>query len=192
MTWGQAALWIVVILVVSVVVVALAALVSRRPDRHPAFTGRNRPPPAQVTSGAGPATPLRVVLGPPRRLDVNLQALFGGPPLRRGPPLVLPGRQDPLWREKGWRRNGAGYAGYYHAGGDRWRGLVREPYPGGFEAYIWRPPLAELRRYTSYAACFQATGGNGSYKVHFHTMPDSVDHTIAAIEEVLGEAVGVR
>jgi hypothetical protein len=33
---------------------------------------------------------------------------------------------------------------------------------------------------------------DGRYEIHFHTMPASLDHAIAGVERVLGEALGVR
>jgi hypothetical protein len=124
MTWGQALLWILVSLAVAAVIAGATVLVARRLGRRPAARQQARPPDVQ--------------LGPPRRLDVDLQATFGGPPLRRGPPLVLPGRQDPFWSEKGWQRNGTGYSGYYRADGHRWaqRSRLHRLLPRG------RPSLA--------------------------------------------------
>jgi hypothetical protein len=159
-----------------------------RPGRWTGRRVRRRPPgPARSPSDAPPG----VVLGPPRSVKA---AELGLPPgatmLRRGPPLVIPSRADPLWVEKGWRRNGAGYTGYFRAGGRRWAGLLREPFPGGWEAFIWQPPLEELNRRTSHAPCFQLSAGDGCYKVHFYDLPRSLDHAIISIEAVLAEAVG--
>jgi len=145
--------------------------------------------PRRLAGESSPAPP-RIVLGPPRIVKAaGLELPPTATPLRRGPPLVLPARADPLWTEKGWRRNGTDYAGCYRAGGQRWQGLIREPYPGAFDAYIWHPPLAELNRRTSHAPCFQSNGGDGCYKVHFYDMPGSLDHAIVSIEAVLAEAV---
>jgi len=134
-----------------------------------------------------------VTLGPPRRVEIDRRVLYGGSPVRRGPPLVIPSRQDPLWVEKGWRRNGRNQCtGHYHAAGRQWRGLIEVPYPGSYQAYIWDPPLDALWQRTDHGPCFQPDGGGGRYRVHFRHMPASLDHAIIAIEAVLGEAFGAR
>jgi hypothetical protein len=147
--------------------------------------------PGQVAAPVARPRPSGVRLGPPRRVEMDVPGPVGGMRLRRGPRLILPVRHDPLWAEKGWRRNGNGHEGQFRAGRWRWRGLVHIPYPGGFEAYIWNPPLAELARRTRYRPCFQPAGGS-RYKVHFHAMPTSLDHAIATVERVLAQAMGVR
>ena len=108
------------------------------------------------------------------------------PPLR-----VRPGPAFPLWVVKGWQRDGTGYTGYYRAGGRRWRGRIRVPYPGYYVAYIWNPPLRELARH-SYFLHFQRRGGDGRYLVHFCRRPLSLDHVILSIEMVLEEALSVQ
>ncbi|MFQ5859206.1 MAG: hypothetical protein ACE5LU_26700 [Anaerolineae bacterium] len=138
-------------------------------------------------------TQLHVALGPPRRTRVDLPPSLKGTPLGRGMPLIIPKRRDPLWVEKGWQRNGNHeYTGFYRAAGRQWRGLIREPYPGGFEAYIWDPPLPDLERRTHHHPCFRDRSADGRYKIHFHRAPTSLDHAIASVEAVLGEALGVR
>jgi len=136
-----------------------------------------------------------VVLGPPRPIRLAPGQMPAAPTptvIRRGLPLVVPRRENSLWQEKGWHRNGRGYEGLYRAGRHEWRGLIQEPYPGAFNAFIWDPPLAELHRRTNHRPCFNSAGVDGRFKVHFHTMPSSLDHGIASIEAVLAQAMGVR
>jgi len=159
---------------------------------------RSRTRLAALLGGSRPvARQRRVVLGAPRPVPLAPGQMPGArmpatPVIRKGLPLVIPHREDPLWQAKGWRRNGRGYEGHYRAGRYQWCGLIQEPYPGSFTAYIWNPPLAELSRRTSHRPCFNTSGTDGRFKGHFHTMPSSLDHSIASIEAVLAEAMGVR
>jgi hypothetical protein len=216
MTWNELLIWALIIGLLIIVVWLMVASVRRlgawlmggRGRQHPparrAAGNRPAPPPAPTRVELAPArqvevnrhvsqpTQSRVQLGPARRVQVDTQALFGGTPVRRGAPLVIPKPHAPLWAEKGWQRNGHGYAGTYRAGGRPWRGLIEEPYPGGYKAFIWDPPLRELERRTSHRPCFRLNGGGGRYEVHFHRMPASLDHAITNVETVLAEALGAR
>lgn len=131
-------------------------------------------------------------VAPPRsRWSGSLQRLklvIGLSGIRQGAPLRIPPK--PLWFEKGWRPGTEAnqYTGEYRAAGRTWRGLIQQPYPGGYTAYIWQPPLAELKRNTTHSPCFIASGEAGRYQVHFHTIPTSLDHVITSIEMVLGQA----
>jgi hypothetical protein len=163
--------------------------------RQPAQTGRQGHSVPPATTAPQPMQRPVVTLGPPRQ--VRLEPSQVRPPaaegssIRRGPPLVIPVRCDPLWKEKGWWRNGNGYEGYYRAAGRAWRGLIQEPYPGRYQAFIWDPPLAQISRRTRHGPCFQNGRSDGRYQVHYHTAPQSLDHAIGAIEDVLAEAFGV-
>jgi hypothetical protein len=128
-----------------------------------------------------------VQLGPAQRVKLSLRQFF----MRQGPPLVIPQTPKPLWFEKGWRQapNAKEYQGFYTAAGRKWRGLIVEPYPKGFTAYIWHPPKADIQRNTSHGSCFSANGETGRFHIHFHTMPSSLDHAITSIEEVLAHAL---
>jgi hypothetical protein len=125
-----------------------------------------------------------VQLGLPQRLKRALHLPF----IRRGPALSLPPK--PLWFEKGWRPVAGTnqYTGLYRAPGRTCPGLIQQPYPGGYTAYIWDPPLAEIQRNTGHRACFLPNGEAGRFQVHFHTLPTSLDHAITSIEAVLTAA----
>jgi hypothetical protein len=138
-----------------------------------------------------PAPP-RVRFGPPRQTRINLQNQAGGRLMRRGQPIRPWHHSDPQWVERGWHRNGNAFQGYYHAAGRHWQGLIREPYPGGYEAYIWNPPLRELERRTGHRPCFQRPQSDGRYSIHFWEMPASLDHAVKSIEDVLKEAYQSR
>lgn len=174
-------------------VLHLSVLTVQGPQRD-----RSRTRLAACLRGSRPVARRRpVVLGAPRPVhlapgQMPVARVPVTPVMRKGLPLVISRREDPLWQAKGWRRNGRGYEGHYRAGRYQWRGLIQEPYSGSFYAYIWYPPLAELSRRTSHRPCFNASGADGRFKVHFHTMPSSLDHSIASIEAVLAEAMGVR
>ncbi len=132
-----------------------------------------------------PAASARSIwLGPLQRVKLALHLPF----IRQGAPLRMPPK--PLWFEKGWRQaaDAHQYTGQYKAGGHTWRGLIQQPYPGGYTAYIWDPPLKKIRRNTSHGPCFMPNDETGRYQVHFHTAPSSLDHAITSIERVLTEA----
>lgn len=130
-----------------------------------------------------------VQLGPPQRIQLpNFLRL-----IRRGSPVVVPPTSPtlkPLWHEKGWRHapNAHAIAGWYVAGGQKWRRLIEEPYPKGYAAYIWQPPLAGIRSYTSHGPCFAPSGETGRFRILFHSTPTSLDHVITSVETVLTQA----
>jgi hypothetical protein len=110
--------------------------------------------------------------------------------IRQGPPVAIPRTERPLWYEKGWREapNANGFVGQYAVAGHTWRGLIEQPYSGGFTAYIWHPPLDEIRRNTTHAYCFTRNGEADRYLVHYCRMPLSLDHAIVSVERVLAVA----
>jgi len=184
------------IAVVGILASLIAIVIRRRRERRSRATlAATQPvpadPPPATTASPRPA----VVLGPPRRVTLAPGQALPAPVPRaipRGLPLVIPRREDPLWQEKGWRRNGRGYEGFFRAGRYRWRGMINEPYPGSFDAYIWNPPLAELGNRTSHRPCFSLAGADGRFKIHFHTMPANIDHAVGSVEAVLAQAMGVH
>lgn len=114
--------------------------------------------------------------------------------LPRGPRLVVPPTPTPLWIVKGWQRTPETneYTGSFAAAGAVWPGVVREPYPGGYQAFIWNPPVVDIRNRTSHGPCFIPNGELGRYQVHYHTTPSSLDHAITSIERVLQQACNRR
>jgi hypothetical protein len=131
-----------------------------------------------------------IQLGPPLQMKLGLRQLF----IRQGPPMIIPEAHKPLWFEKGWRRASGGkeYTGRFSAAGRTWRGLIVEPYPKGYRAYIWHPPTPDIQRNTSHGPCFSPNGETGRYQVLFHSTPSSLDHVITSIEEVLAQALNGR
>lgn len=204
-----AAVVITVALVIGIVwgIVALAQKASRSRGGVPGNGGitgergsaENATPQAPAametpTAPAGavqPAEP-KVRLGEPRQIRLVTPVAPPRPTVRRGVPLRVPVRNEPLWKEKGWRQEGNTYRGQFRVNGRSWPGLIDSPYAGSFQAYIWNPPLPEIGSRTGHRACFRQStrGGQGCYYVHYHTMPVSLDHAITTIEAVLAEAVG--
>jgi hypothetical protein len=133
-----------------------------------------------------------VQFGPPRPTRLNMTEVFGGSILRRGMPIFPRRRSDPQWLERGWRQTTDGYRGFFRAAGRSWAGLIQEPYRGGYEAYIWHPPLREIDNNTSHRPCFMQPQRDGRYRVHFREMPATIDHAIKSIEDVLKEAYRTR
>lgn len=134
----------------------------------------------------------RVRFGPPRRIMIDTSTVFDGIFLKRGSPILLRRRSSPQWFEKGWQRLNNSYQGYYRVADRGWKGLIKEPYRGGYEAFIWNPPLRELERNTEHKPCFMQPRLDGRYRVHFREMPVSIDHAIKSIEDVLREAYRIR
>jgi len=198
MAWDSLAVWVLVVALL-LASTGLLVLVFRALQRGTSGSGHGTRPNhrgvvshhrgrVQPRRRAASGQAARVTVGPPRSMKVNMEALWGGEPIRKGAPLVVPRRHDPLWVETGWRRNGKEYQGYFRAAGRRWRGLIREPYPGGYQAYIWHPPMRALRG-RPHEPCFRRDGRDGRYSVHFRRMPASVDHAIVNVEEVLADAL---
>lgn len=131
-----------------------------------------------------------VRLGPAQRVKLLARLPF----FRQGPPLLVPEPLKPLWFTKNWRRSsdGKSYTGSYTAAGRTWRGMIQEPYPHGYVAYIWHPPIAQIRHNTSHGPCFNPSGESGRYQIYFHNTPSSLDHAITSIEAVLAQAYGGR
>lgn len=94
----------------------------------------------------------------------------------------------PLYLEKGWRKEGCVYRGYYQVDGRRWRGEIVERHRGFYEAFIYDPPLQHLQCHP-HGPCFNRSGVD-RFKVHLREMPRSVDHIIVNVETILGEALG--
>jgi len=142
-----------------------------------------------IRAGAARAdSGLRVGVGHRIKLALGLSLI------PRGARLVVPPTPTPLWTVKGWQRmpDINEYRGSYAAAGRTWPGVVREPYPGGFQTFIWHPPMADIRSRTSHGACFSSNGESGRYQIHFHTTPSSLDHAITGIERVLQQACNGR
>lgn len=173
---------------------AVASLVFSGFERRvtPSRSRHQASPPTVAVNHATPRP--NVSLGPSRpvRLDAEQVRLLTNrePVIHRGRQLAIRTRTEPLWKEKGWHRGGVGYEGFYRTGSQSWRGLIQEPYPGRYQAFIWNPPLTELDRQTNHRACFQNGRLDGRYQVHYHTAPQSLDHAICSIEDVLSEACG--
>jgi hypothetical protein len=149
-------------------------------------------PAAEARETATPSLLASTVrLGPARPIAIDPGEVPDGLWLRRGAPLTIPARHDPLWKEKGWRREGDSYHGSYRVGDRSWLGRIDIPYPGGFTAYIWDPPLGALANHPK-RLCFMNGTANGRFLVHFHEMPANLDHAINNIETILAEALGVR
>lgn len=118
-------------------------------------------------------------------------ALLDYPPVCR-PRSIVERNLSPLYQEKGWRREGHTYLGYYQVNGRRWSGEIREYHRGFYEAFINLPSFADvqaLKRHP-HGPCFNRSDGDGRFKVHFQRMPRDVDHIIVNVETILSEALG--
>lgn len=114
------------------------------------------------------------------------------PAVRRHPPIVVRAK-TPLWIEKGWKRTSEGWNGEFQAAGRRWPGRIKRPYAGAYQTWMLNPPLRELEGH-EHRPCFQRTteAEPGWYFVHYHTMPQSLDHAITTVEAVLADALQAR
>ncbi|MCS7222652.1 MAG: hypothetical protein RML36_07890 [Anaerolineae bacterium] len=163
---------------------------------HPASgetQARKEPRRENMSFGIRSSSASTVRLGLPRRIRLDEPMPQADPWIRRGEPLVVRPRPAPLWAEKGWRREGNAYHGYFRANGWSWRGRVEVPYPGGYTVYIWDPPIGNLKAMNHpHHPCFMdktREGFSDRYRVHFHTTPSSLDHIITNIEQILREAM---
>lgn len=198
MTTGELIVVVILLGCAAALVWGLMEIVQRRGDRHRqrSVQRSHQANPAPQSAAVRPEAQQQrsVVLGPPRPVRLDPSQMRPPPevrpPIRKGPPLAIQTRCAPLWKEKGWRRNGADYEGFYRAAGRAWRGLIQEPYPGRYQAFIWNPPLPQISRRTPHGPCFQNGQSDGRYQVHYHTAPRSLDHAITTIEDVLAEAFG--
>jgi hypothetical protein len=69
--------------------------------------------------------------------------------------------------------------------------MIQEPYPGGYRAHIWDPPLGALDGHP-HRPCFMNPTSEGRYDVHFRSAPTSLDHAITNIEQILREVTSAR
>ena len=108
------------------------------------------------------------------------------------PRPIVKRQLSPLYQEKGWRREGRAYQGYYRVNGRRWRGEIRERHRGFYEPFIHLPSSLDVRalKRHPHGPCFNRRGDDGRFNVHFREMPRDVDHIIVNVETILGEALG--
>lgn len=92
---------------------------------------------------------------------------------------------DPLWKKRGWRRDGRTYLGYFRTRFGAYQGIIVERFWGYTEFFIISPP--KCLKLHSHSICFFYKGDN-KYEVHFTPKPKCPDEGIMAIERVLTEA----
>lgn len=90
-----------------------------------------------------------------------------------------------VWQDKGWRRRGSRYTGYYRTPFGAYEGFIDERYRGNLEFYIKDAP--DCLKLHSHRACFWPKG-KGLLYVHFSRAARTADEGIMAIERILTEA----
>lgn len=89
------------------------------------------------------------------------------------------------WQERGWKRRGKSYFGYYRTPYGSYEGRIEQPYSNYLEFYIRRPPAClDLH---SHRSCFFAKG-DGEFEVHFSRPAPTPDDGILVIERILEES----
>jgi len=92
---------------------------------------------------------------------------------------------DPMWKKRGWHRDGRTYLGYFRTRYGVYKGIILERFIGYTQFFIFNPP--KCLKYHSHSICFFYKGDN-KYEVHFTPKPKCADEGIMAIERVLTEA----
>ena len=182
---------IVGVIVISVCLPVLLQLQKRNlrrtpsPNSKPQRAPKKPLPPPDPTPHETPAVPDGVVLGTPVKLTLPHTQVVERAGIPMGDPIRLPPPPpDPLWHEKGWRKNeNGGYEGVFIARGTRYKGYIKTPYPGSYEPFVWRPPLTTIHE--THKPCFVQPTNDGRYKVHFKTAPRDLSDAIRAVEYVL-------
>jgi hypothetical protein len=100
--------------------------------------------------------------------------------------LVTPDSR-PLWQQRGWRRVGSRLVGAYRTPLGSFAGEVEMGYRPAFT--IVNPPVGLLRG--QHGQCFRPRGG-GVYAIHWSRGHSNPDAGIAAVENLLLEALGGR
>lgn len=92
----------------------------------------------------------------------------------------------PYHLEKGWRKSGRTYQGYYRCRLGAFRGEIEER-PDGYRFYILDPPLQVTQG--SHGPCFTYGGSMGRYHIHFAINSQNLDSGIMAVERILFESL---
>ena len=95
----------------------------------------------------------------------------------------------PYHLERGWRKVGRTYQGYYRCRLGAFKGEIEERFNGALKFYVFDPPQQVLNG--SHRACFTNNGGN-RYHVHFAVNMENVDGGIMAVERVLYQSLKGR
>jgi hypothetical protein len=91
----------------------------------------------------------------------------------------------PYWQQRGWKKNGSNYWGYYRTRWGSWEGHAVRHSKRAIEFTIKKPPDKLING--CHKHCFILTG-KGLYKVHFDTRPKDVDSGIISVEKCIEES----
>lgn len=100
-------------------------------------------------------------------------------------PTVVQRDTRPYWDQRGWKKRGTGYVGYYRTPFGSVKGKATKSPSGRVKLYINKPPDG-LRRHP-HAACFIPRGG-GWLWIHTHHAIKDLSSGILQVETVLKEA----
>lgn len=95
----------------------------------------------------------------------------------------------PYHLEKGWKKVGRVYQGYYRCRLGAFRGQIDERPSGDYKFYIFDPPEAVLTG--SHKDCFTNVGV-GRYHIHFGVNSENLDSGIMALERLLFQSLKRR
>jgi hypothetical protein len=105
-----------------------------------------------------------------------------GPLKVEGEALVVSREEKPLWQERGWKKSGNHYRGYYRTPYGSRRGRITEGWAGQKDVFIKDPP-EQLKDH----ACFHLRT-EGWYSIHFHQSSEEVGAYIIRVEALLAGA----
>lgn len=91
--------------------------------------------------------------------------------------------------ERGWKKTGRIYHGYYRTKLGSFKGQVEERFNGDYKFYIFNPPEAIFDG--SHAPCFTHVGNN-RYHVHFGVNSNDLSGGIMAVERLLYQSLKRR
>ena len=94
-------------------------------------------------------------------------------------------KEQPYWKESGWKELADAYTGQFITDYGRWRGLIHKTYFGNHAFYIFDPP--EALRKSDHWTCF-GNKGKGKYSIHFSRKPRDLSSGIITIEQLISES----
>lgn len=134
---------------------------------------------------------VRIVLGsgarqPSRVPTTKTPAKFAGGVHTKKPYKVYR-RPKAYWEEKGWKREGDVWEGYYRTAQGAYKGVIKRRFGDTFEFIIWDPP-DELSVHPK-RPCFIRQSDGNRYIVHFSRKGKTIDDGIMAIENIMRECL---
>jgi hypothetical protein len=121
-----------------------------------------------------------------RHAPNSISEMFSRVVRGHAPSIVVPRRELPYWRERGWTCDGTNYSGSYQTPYGAFQGwITQEAWSGNIDFFLYNPP-PEIRSHAHWV-CFAPRGGDW-FLVHMERRPKDVSSGIIAIERLITEA----